>query len=389
MWKLISAGLMCFGLATLSVAAFGAQSDDTDGDGAVVIEGKPEGTPVPATPAGSAAQSKKEDAPAVVEIRIGEDGNATYVNRVKDADAGDEVEVTIQDDSGRTVRKIRANPNAVRATARFRLASPAIDAETRQALEKMIAGLHDEIKILQADKKDEEAEKKVQSARALRQLLVPVPQPGGVRFYARTPENLQPDARLQELHARRQELQAQAAKLGEGDHEAREKLQKARADLERGIAQRQQVIVAAGSHANPWVHSMMGGPVPPGMPAPGQPMHWPQPGGNVAFGPYGVAVHSHPAADELSRKAMALSQAAAKLKEAGLDKQAQELNDQAQKLNAEADKIREQAAFHGFAAGGGFGPPAELRHAIHELQEQIQELRKEVGELRELLQRRQ
>src|SRR5262249_49625705 len=142
-----------------------------------------------------AAAAKAEAAP-VVEIRISEDGNAVVVEKEpKEGATAEAVEVIIQNDAGKTVRTIRS-PQAYRAAARFHIDPAAIDPETRQAIEKLLAGLKEEVKRLQDEGKKDEAEKKLQSLRALAQLLNPGPQwsavamqPGGANVAFRTLDN--------------------------------------------------------------------------------------------------------------------------------------------------------------------------------------------------------
>jgi hypothetical protein len=382
MSKPVAAGLFLLGLATIGVAA--SQDEQDRKLTAVVVDGDEQPPGDPETKSSTAESG-------VVEIQIGNDGNAIFINQPekKEGEAGEDVEVVIQNEDGKIVRKIRSRPQAIRATGRMLFQALAIDPETRQAVEKMIAGLEDEAKRLEGDGKNDDAAKKRQSARALQQLLNPGPQPGGGRFFVRTAENDQTQQALKKLHDQAQALAAQLGKVPESDKEARVRLEQEMAQVKKQISDihdKMSNFARFGGMPN----FAPGFPGAPGalMPAPGQPINVPPPGWAGASG--GWFAHSPSrAADEMSRKAMALEQAAARLKEAGLEQQARELSEQAQKLNAEAEKLRAQAAPHGFAAGGGFGPPVQLHQAIHELQEQVQQLRKEVGELRELLQRRQ
>jgi len=394
MLKPIAAGLFCLGIVTLGVTASRGEDDEGKLEVDLVVVGEEEKP---------AAEVRKKAEPAgenVFEIRIGEDGNARFTSKgeKKDAEGGEGIQVIIQNEEGKQVRKIHGKREAIGVEGRARVALPTIDSETRQALDKLITGLKDETKRLEAAGKKEEAEKKLQSIRALEQLLnpavgwkamslQPTPQGGGINFVVRTAEEGPANEETKRRADRLQKLQAEESKIKEGDHEAREKLQRLRAELEKTVAERQRRKIVA-------VPAAPGTPFPPGTPMlPGQPMNVPPGGG---FGAPGVMVWTaggNPAADMLSRQAAALTEASAKLKAAGLEQQSQELHGQAEKLKAQAEKLRAATAaqpnFGPWGAGGfAGGPPMQLQQSIHELQEQVQQLRNEIGELRELLQRR-
>ncbi len=227
MSKPVAAGLFLLALATIGVAA--SQDEQDRKLTAVVVAGDEQ---PPGNPEAKGVTAEAE----AVEIQIGNDGKV-FINRPekKEGEADEDVEIVIQNEDGKIVRKMRSRPNAIRATRAWREA-PAIDGETRQALEKMIAGLHEEIKKLQADKKDEEAEKKAQSARALRRLLDPVPPPGGVGFFAHTPESEQARAEMTKLHQHLQDLQAKMSQIPESDKEARARLEQEMTRLKKQMA---------------------------------------------------------------------------------------------------------------------------------------------------------
>src|SRR5262245_10153787 len=126
MWKPIAAGLMCLGFVTLGVAISAGDDEERTDNADVIAEGAKE------KPA-EAAAAKAEPA-RVVEIRIGEDGNAGVIENEpkKEGATSEGVEVIIQNDAGKTLRTIRSHPLAYRAAARFHIDPAAIDPETRQ-----------------------------------------------------------------------------------------------------------------------------------------------------------------------------------------------------------------------------------------------------------------
>ncbi len=392
MLRPFAAGLMCLGFVTLGVAATWGQDDADDfqnGD-VVVVEKVAETARVP-----EGNQNR-------VEISIGADGAAAVVTEQepKEVEARqDGREYVVEEKDGKIVRRIQAKPHYARLPVGVQFAQiPVFDAATREAVEKLIAGLKDEVKKLEREGRKEDAEKKTQSIRALEQTLNPGQRWGAIagrpmlagglvaEHVARFREGGPAAEELKKLHARLDEFRAQDSKKPSPEEHAR--IQEEIARIHKQIAENQQHIIAAFPQA---------GPFPPGAPgaamapfAPGQPFPpgWPAAGA----GPGGFAVAwkgPSPEADVLAQKAGALTHAAAQLQQAGLEDQSRELFKQAEKLRAESEKIRAQQPQHGHAAGHFVGgPPHELLRSIHELQEQIQQLRKEVGELRELLQRR-
>jgi hypothetical protein len=382
MLRPVAAGLMCLGLATLGVTALRGQetgqSDLIAGDAPVA-----EGAPVPA-------------GEGLVEIEIRNEGDI-----VAGAADGANVELLGEDviyraDDGRVVETIRrAAPRLAAANVRV-TAGPPIDPATRETLDKIIAGLKEEAKRLQDSGKAEEAQQKLQSIRAIEQLLN---SPRRARFVVQRPGI--PDGpaaeEIKKLHERIDELRTQAGRQPQ-DPEAHAKVQKEMAELHRKLAELHHGAVFGGMMpgGRPGMPGQPGMPGPAGMPGqPGMPVH---PGGYTVGGFGGAAPGQYfgiqfqqggipVEAAALSQKSAALMQAAAQLQQAGLEDQARDLKTQAAKLQVAANKIRAEArpAF----GGGGFagGPPGDLLKTIHELQEQIQQLRKDVGELRELLQR--
>lgn len=436
MFRPVAAGLMCLGFVTLGVALSRGQE----------TQEKPK--PVDATP----AVVEEEPVPVEIELKttppveggsiqieIGEDGNAAAIGEGQRIEVREDG-VIISTKDGKVIRKISGDPVSRQGVARFAPQTQVADPATREALEKMIANLKDEARKLQAEGKNDELQKKIQSVQALEQLLRPGPNGGAAMYGAGDPKqilrarvaerNPQLAAEIQKLHARLNELRGEAQKQQEGEAHARmqqeigevQKQIQQRMDKLRGMAQAPVFFAPVpGAPVQPGTGPMppTGGPFGPGQPGsqsfPGGPN---QPGGRTGFQPYpvqpgafppgapgvfngwpGMAMSPQqfggpPEAQALARKAEALSQAADRLREGGLGDQAAELQKQAQKLRVEAEKVRAQAQAQaqppGF--GGSVGPaggPMDLHRSIHELQEQIQQLRKEVGELKELLQRRQ
>ncbi len=344
MWKAIAAGLMCLGFVTLGIGASRAQEDVIEREDAdlIVIEGKPEGEPVPATPAEGAGLSNDRGGERTVEI-VTEDGK---------------VERDLRDGA---VRRLRT---AIPAKTPV----PVVDPGTREALEKLLDDLKGEYNhLLAVEGKKVESQKKLPSIEALEQLLNPgqrwtvtaqqAPQWGAVHSrVVRVDENSRAGQEIKKLHARLAELRDQSAK--NQDAEAHVKIQQEIAELHKKLAELQgQGSGAAAADSS---------------------VQW-------AYG--------SPEAASLMRKSQALLQAGHQLQQAGLHEQSWALARQAETLRAEAEKIRDQTrsyrqVFRGVIAGPPVaGPPVDLQRAICELQEQIQQLRKEIGELRELLQK--
>ncbi|MGE5193459.1 MAG: hypothetical protein ACM3U2_13275 [Deltaproteobacteria bacterium] len=380
MLRPIAAGWMCLGFVTLGVAATWGQDEGgkpENVDATVVEQAAGE-----AAPASDAAVPVKEGDLRRIEIRIGEDGAAAIVGEGEkraEVREGGEV-IVVEGKDGKVVQRIPVNPQYAPIQARVRLAGPAVvDPGTREALEKLIAGLNDEVKKLESEGKKEEVEKKQQSIRALEQILNPVPHWAasarqlmpreGAMFGRRARiEAAGPAAEeMKKLQARMDELRAQMSRIPEGDKEGRGRLEQEMAELKKQMAERHERRIAVFGAQ----------PFPPGF-APGQPL---PPGALPPMGaPRGPA-------DALTHKAHALRNAAEQLQRAGLEDQSRELEKQADKLQAEAEKIRAQAPHEPDMVHFRGGPVMDLHRSIHELQEQVQQLRKEIAEIRELLQR--
>jgi hypothetical protein len=383
MLRPVAAGLMCLGFATLGVAAtWGQVEAEQPKKVDVTVVEKDTGEISP----GSAGVPVKEADLQRIEVRIGEDAAATVVREgeQKLAEVGKAGQITVvEEKDGRIVQHIQANPQyaPVQAGVRF-VGIPVFDSATREAVEKLLAGLKDEVRKLESEGRKEDAKKKQQSIRALEQILNPGPRwaagarqliPRDATMFGRRAriEEAGPAAeQMKKLHARMEELQAQVSKLPEADKEERARLEQEMAELKKQIAERHERRIAVFGAQ----------PFPPGF-GPGQPIH---PGALPPMGAFGPAPRGP--ADILTHKAHALRHAAEQLKQAGLENQAGELAKQADKLQEEAENIRSQAQQAGGMVHFG-GPAMDLHRSIHELQEQVQLLRREVAEIRELLQR--
>jgi hypothetical protein len=354
MLRPVAAGLMCVGLVTLGVTALrGQEASQSE----LIAEGNPvaEGAAI---------------APA----------------------AGELVEIHLGSDEG-----LQHGPN-LRVVA-----GPPVDPATRETLDNMIAGLKEEAKRLQDSGKSEEAQQKLQSIRAIEQLL------NAPRWDRRTGVFVQrpgiPDGPAAEkIKVLREQIDALREHAGRQpqDAEAHAKIQKEMVELHRKLAELHQGaafggMMPGGRPGMPGQSGMPGAAAMPGQPGMAVPPAVPAgayaaggfggmaPGQSFGIQFYQAGVPAEAAA--LTQKSAALMQAATQLQQAGLEDQARDLKTQAVKLQAAANKIRAEArpAF----GGGGFagGPPGDLLKTVHELQEQIQQLRREVGELRELLKR--
>lgn len=392
MLKDVLAGLMCLGIVTTGVALSRGQEaqEEPKSEAAAPAPGEEK-------PATAAATTGREARESVVEITIGGDTAVVATDELDDAD--DRIKV-IDEDLDLIVAADEAGPERRPAVQKrmgvMRLRrgpAPAIDEETRKSIDQMIAGLKETAGRLASEGKKEEAEKKMQSSRALEELLRAGPGFPGMIYRpvdrmvmaAGGPGGPHPEE-LRKLHERLHDLHAKLEKLHEDEHEARETIRNEIAEVERLLGERHRKMMGMQT-------GMM-----------------PHPGPGFGFGGMAARPGAHfhadfdvPAreADALMHKSHALSQAARELKQAGLMDQSRELSQQAEKLAAESGRIREKLADEMRArAGAGFGPgfgpgpgpggpPMELQRSIHELHEQIQQLRKEVAELRELLQRRQ
>jgi hypothetical protein len=295
----------------------------------------------------------------------------------------------------------------VRAATSAGDAGQILDPGTREALEKLIGGLKAEVRRLADEGNKEESANRLQSIRALEQLLDPGPgwavTTRRARSWGAVPNrmvyidgNSRAGQEMKKLHARLAELRDQASKNAEG--EAHAKIQQEIAELHNRLAERKRQLIAASQSGKAFTPGPTGAPPFPKQPVdPATGDFVAHPGGGFrkfSMGwPWGPAGNDVPEAAALDRKALALFQAAAQLKQAGLEGQGRSLNDQAEKLQAEAERLRARArgAF-GVIAGTGTAdgnPAIALQQSIQELKEQIQQLRKEIAELREVVQQTQ
>ena len=331
------------------------------------------------------AKSESTEAPVVVQpeaadvnVDVDVDGDIAI------GDLGTDEDIVISNEDGKVIEGRRAAELGRARVAKLRVAMPqAFEKTTREAVEKLIDGLTGEAKRLAEQGNKEQAEQKVRSAEALKQVLAQSlnarwfraagPQARFIQGRVTAVAEIGPEMKKQ--HGRVKELAEQLAKLHqEGRHEEAAKLEKELAETVQKMADAhfRGVFVYPANPQGTWnVHG------------PGNIAHHPMP-------PMAWHFAGSPEADELMHKADALSQAAAKLKEAGMAEQAGDIAKQAEATRAKAEELRGKAArAEGVAHAFHFGPPAgELVRSIHELQEQIQILRKEVAELRELLQKK-
>jgi len=392
MSKIIAAGLMCLGLVTLGVTASRGQEETRKlkNPDLIVVE------KFPAAPESVVVEATGDD---IVDLQIVNDGKppmAGYRDDVNVELRGDDLIVTTKD--GKIVERIDRASRQPLAVARFTHQAPELDPATREALDKMIAGIKEESQRLASEGKQEEANRKLHSVAVLQGLLNEGPR--AVRFVQRTPrmdfmqsrlgpQDGQREAELKKLHERLEQFRAQASSQPDGDAHARN--QEEIAAIHKQIAELQHRMAAPVELRRGQPGGI--GPNAPGPIGPGADVHYRQRDGGPPWAG-GSRI------DMLMHKAQALSQAADQLRGAALQGQARVLDEQAEKFNAEARELRSQAEKAMKAAGlggmvpGGMGmgsggdPPTELQRSIRELQEQVQQLRKEIGELREILQQR-
>lgn len=379
MWKSLVAGLMCVGIVSIGVAlSRGEDSEAQPAEGQIA--------PAAAEQYRRAAKAAVEqEAGKLVEIHLGSDEGLTGTGDLTAAEGVEDQEIVVIDGENSEKRN---------GPVRLRLSRQAggpqvLDPATREAVEKMVAGLNDEAKRLAAEGKSEESAKKAQSAQALGRLLA-----GGIGAYRSQFKRINSLAASHEQAPGLERLHGVAERLVEqiGDLKGVGKLEEA-SKLEQELAEIKQKI--GEMHKRMFFIARQG----PAGTFPGPHAHAAQ--GNFVYGPTGIFPGPHPQvagfafagspeAEALMHKAEALSEAAAKLREAGLEDKARDIARQADETRAKAETMRAAAVR---VAGGppGFpgGPHAgELQRSIRELQEQVQLLRKEVAEVRELLQRR-
>ena len=422
MFRPVAAGLMCLGIVTLGVAMSHGQDEEDSPvvQDLIVIEGNVRATAVQVEkaretpPVGVVAPASE----APVAIEIGSDAGLTNtpINGRRQYWVKDGY-IVVADEEGKTLERYPAGgaaatpavtPPLTRATRVTRLAAgpQMIDSQTREMLDKMAAGLKDQIQKLESEGKQDEAQQKKQSLRAIESLLQGHPHVRSLNAVRRPHDPKLVMEEIKKLHARRAELIEKSSKLPEGGD--RQKLEQEFVKVNQEIAEAPQfgpfLAEVPQDHGMPPGVRRHGGTMGGAGPLPGS-TGWPwssgvrRHGGTVGGGDMAgfTAVHAPESAGmALERKSDALSQAAAQLKASGLDEQAQPLLAQAEEFRAKAQKLMQEEAQRDRAQGamgmgGGMmgGPPGlELHRSIRELQEQIQQLRNEVGELRELLQRK-
>jgi hypothetical protein len=307
------AGLMCIAVITLGVATSGGQEEEKKANPDLAApEKKPE------TPAGTVVPPAER----TIEIRIGDDGEAVIEENAENRDVEARAkEVIIKSRDGRVVETLNRawQPNVA---VRFVAGAPVIDPGTRDALDKLIAGLKEEAKRLEAEGKKEESGRKLQSIRAVEQLLHPGPLWGAFAN--------QPGAPLQ-----------------------------------------QPALGTPFGQPGPW----HGGSAYAAVPADAF-AQWA--GGSPEAATLMRKSHA------LLQAAHQLQQAGLEGQSRDLARQAETLRAEADKIRAQSSAQRQGQGGSGGGFPGGH--PMELQRSLHELQEQIQQLRKEIGELRELLQ---
>ncbi|MBI3860950.1 MAG: hypothetical protein HY290_03555 [Planctomycetia bacterium] len=409
--KRVAFCLLCAGLAALGVAVSRGQDlpkpptegvvdvirfvdSGTVGEDEIVVED----ARLEVTKRAEGGGDSKSD---LVEIEIGSDGvlqgggQGGFRVQVENGD------VVISNEDGKIVEKHQFGtaPSGGFALVAGR-GAPVIDPQTREQLEKVVAGLKDEAKRLAGEGKKEESVGKLRSIEAIEHLLhgkgYGVSGSRVIRIAGSGPQAEE----FKKLYVRRDELAKQLATKADAGDEGAAKIKQELAEIEKQIAEKQKQL---GGGRAAFIQGFGGGQVGPhpqglpGMPAMSG-MH-----GMGGVGGGGMMMRfggGDQKSQALAQQAEALSHAAARLKEAGLGDQAKELAAQAEKLRDQARKAekemvaRMQAQGHtGGFGGGGItmfgGPPAgDLQRSIKELQEQVQQLRKEVAEVRELLQKK-
>jgi hypothetical protein len=267
MFRTIAVGSMCVALAALGAARSRAADEANTADQELVVEAQIAGAGEQAT----AGKALVESDGRLVEIQIGGDSaNPDAVrSELRIDDKGTRTSVLLDKDGKIIERRVEAGPNRNGTLAI--LAGPQIaDPEARAALEKLIAGLEEESKKLQAEGKAEEAQKKAQSLIALKQLLSADArvrslqdrrivytrrdatandvdrQQDAVRARQALTEQLRqsPDGQrfdgLKRLAARRHELAAEIAKVPEQDREQRALLGAKIAELDQLLVEEQK-----------------------------------------------------------------------------------------------------------------------------------------------------
>lgn len=369
MFKPVSAGLMCLGLATLGVT---------------MLRGE-----VPVAEEEVKADIQFYDAGVVAEIGVeaeltealaeGTTEQIVSEINVDVADLRSEIgEISVSGPEGQGVQE--------KFVVNFAHPAGVVDAATRETLERLIKQLREEEAKLRGGQRNDEAAQKAQTAATLEMVLkgqgpftkIAGLRTGGKQFHeaVRVPAlHARIQAEQAGLHARLAELQAKRARLQAEKPDAPElaELDRATQDLKRSLDERMDhfrivrqklVGVPEAAHAAQLIQF------------------------HPNAGHHRIVVAGRPEVAALNQKGEALLRAAEVLSSAGLEDKARELKEKGEKTLAEAkEQIAKAQADITFTPLGR--PPVELHQALNELREQVQQLRKEVGELRALLERKQ
>lgn len=368
MFKPVSAGLMCLGLATLGVT---------------MLRGE---VPVAENEVETDVLFYKHD----ISEEIGVEGELT--EKLAD-EIGREVKAEIAVD----VADLRSDIAEINITGlpegeglrekvivNFTHPAGVVDAATRETLERLIKQLREDEAKLRGGQRNEEADQKAQTAVTLERVLKghgPFTKIAGFReqplhLVSRVPAlHARIQAEQAELHARLAELQAKRAKLQAEKPDSPElaELDRATQELKRSLDERMDHFRIVRQKLA-------------GVPEAVHMAHVRQFHANPRQ--QEVIMIRGAEADSLRQKGEALMRAAEVLSSAGLEDKARELKEKGEKALAEA-KEQSAKAHDQFIFTHSGAPPAELHHALNELREQVQQLRKEVGELRALLERKQ
>lgn len=362
MFKPVTAGLMCLGLATLGVTML---------RGEVAVE----------------QQEEKADVlfyKAELLDELGVEGELTQAITEAAVDLEQEIRVDVADIHTEIGEINFTGPEGagVKKDVVVRFAHPAgvVDAATRETLERLVKQLREDEAKLRGAQRNEEADQKSQSAATLEAVLkghgplkVAGFRTGGMPHHVAVrmpPFAAHFQAEQAVLQSKIAELQAKRAKLQLEKPDSPEiaELEKAILGVKKGLDERMDHfrVVRQKLAVDPRAH--------------------PAAAYQLRQGPWQqrIVMQSGPEAESLRQKGDALLRAAEVLSSAGLDDKARELKEKADKVLTEAKQLAERRhAEVTFSHPGG--PPMELHQALNELREQVQQLRKEVGELRSLL----
>jgi hypothetical protein len=270
MFRTTAIGTVCLALICLgsgmTYREVQAQEGETD---LIVIEGKVNATEVPAAEKGEVGKALVEGDGKLVEIQIGGDSkNPAAVRSELRIDAEGNRSTTLLNEEGKVIERRTVTAPARTGAVRLLNGPQVADPETRSEIDKLIVRLEEEIRKLQAEGRAEEAEKKLQSIRALKQLLAEenritartrifradgtAPQAQAQEEMVRSRQALSaqlsrlPEAErrdgLKRLATRRHELAAEIAKVPEQDKEQRALLGAKIAELDRLLAEEQKSL---------------------------------------------------------------------------------------------------------------------------------------------------